>query len=167
MRLPRVRVEPHHNLYYSLMIGRDGKPIAQSTEKLTRGKGKSAFQTDVSLLETVGPHGLMPRVVFELKVRLSTHDVLLYGAKARKHKSVYPYLRYGLLVAELDELPEKFFKHMDGLDFCLALGRPTASSLRKELPPLTKSELECARTLEDLGTSRRKVKSFRFQVSTK
>lgn len=34
----------------------------------------------------------------------SSHDVLLYSSKAAKHKSIYPYLRYGSVVFRLEAL---------------------------------------------------------------
>ena len=32
----------------------------------------------------------IPRVVMEFKPRITTHDVIIYSAKARKHKQIYP-----------------------------------------------------------------------------
>jgi hypothetical protein len=48
---------------------------------------------------------------------MTTHDVLTYSAKARKHKQVYPYLRYGFVVPEVEFVPRRFFIHNDALDY--------------------------------------------------
>lgn len=37
----------------------------------------------------------------------SSHDVLLYSAKAAKHKYIYPYLRYGFVVVGLQALERR------------------------------------------------------------
>ena len=58
-------------------------------------RGQSAFQTDLCIFEKVSEGVEIPRVVMEFKPDISTHDVLTYSTKARKHKQVYPYLRYG------------------------------------------------------------------------
>jgi hypothetical protein len=62
-------------------------------------RGASAFQTDLCIFEERSPEILIPRVVIEFKTRITTHDVLTYSAKAIKHKQIYPYLRYGILVS--------------------------------------------------------------------
>src|SRR4051812_43461255 len=62
-------------------------------------RGQSAFQTDLCVFETIDDQTQIPRVVLEFKSNLTTHDVLIYSTKARKHKQIYPYLRYGLIVA--------------------------------------------------------------------
>jgi hypothetical protein len=43
---------------------------------------------------------LVPRFEIELKpARISPHDAITYSQKAATHKSVHPYLRYGILLA--------------------------------------------------------------------
>ena len=64
-------------------------------------RGSSAFETDLCVFERK-PSGVeIPRVVLEFKGRISTHDILTYSAKAKKHKQVYPYLRYGIVMSEV------------------------------------------------------------------
>jgi len=58
----------------------------------------------------------------EFKPGISTHDILTYSAKARKHKQVYPYLRYGLVASRERFVAGKFFTHNEALDFYLAAG---------------------------------------------
>src|SRR5450755_2665962 len=68
-------------------------------------RGNSAFQTDLCVFEEKKKDILIPRVVMEFKSRITTHDVLTYSAKARKHKQVYPYLRYGIVISEEAFIP--------------------------------------------------------------
>ncbi|MBT4483875.1 MAG: hypothetical protein HOC71_09385, partial [Candidatus Latescibacteria bacterium] len=65
-------------------------------------RGQSAFQTDLCVFEQIEADVNIPRVVLEFKTNISTHDVITYSAKARKHKQVYPYLRYGLVIGNED-----------------------------------------------------------------
>src|ERR1700678_368223 len=84
-------------------------------------RGVSAFQTDLCVFEAKSANVAIPRVVLEFKTKISTHDVLTYSAKARRHKQVYPYLRYGLVVSEVATVPRRFFVHNEALDFFVAL----------------------------------------------
>ena len=86
-------------------------------------RGRSAFQTDLCIFEKISEETKIPRVVIEFKKQLSTHDVLTYSTKARKHKQVYPYLRYGLVIGDSETIPGRFFTHNEAFDF-LHGGRP-------------------------------------------
>src|SRR3989344_1487695 len=79
-------------------------------------RGQSAFQTDLCVFEKVANGAEIPRVVLEFKQGLTTHDVLTYSTKARKHKQVYPYLRYGLVIGDEQNIPGRFFTHNEALD---------------------------------------------------
>lgn len=125
-------------------------------------RGQSAFQTDLAVFEQVD--GLeVPRVVMEFKPRVTTHDVLTYSAKARKHKQVYPYLRYGI-VSSIDELPGRFFRHNDGLDFGVAAGGYGEVRLHQLLERLLKAEVAASRTLERIVFEGLRSTIFRYDV---
>ena len=62
-------------------------------------RGQSAFETDLCVFEQISEDLEIPRVVLEFKTKITTHDILTYSAKAGKHKNIYPYLRYGLIIA--------------------------------------------------------------------
>ena len=103
-------------------------------------RGRSAFQTDLCVFEAISDETEIPRVVMEFKKGVSTHDVLTYSTKARKHKQVYPYLRYGLVIGSGETVPGRFFTHNEALDFCVAaalfrnrVGELFASLLEKEI----------------------------------
>jgi hypothetical protein len=72
-------------------------------------RGESAFQTDLCVFEQKSPDVVIPRVVLEFKTSITTHDVLTYSAKARKHKQVYPYLRYGVVMSKDTSVPGRLF----------------------------------------------------------
>lgn len=114
-RLEGYLVATGEALWYRFIIDGEGKPYPNPSRGPTRGD--YAFETDVLVKKDA-----VPLVVIETKAgRLSTHDVLTYSAKAAKHKEVYPYLRYGLLVEGLGSLPGRFFTHNASFDFALSV----------------------------------------------
>lgn len=111
-------------------------------------RGQSAFQTDLCVFEQIDPDTKIPRVVLEFKPGLTTHDVLIYNSKARRHKQIYPYLRYGLVVGEYSEVPGKFFTHNDALDFFVAAASYKANRLHEIIAKLLRAEVHSSRQLE-------------------
>jgi len=108
-------VENGANLYYELTI--NNKLELQQNPKDPK-RGKSAFETDI-LISKRNNKLIIPKVVIELKKKLSTHDVITYSSKALRHKKVYPYLRYGLIIFEEDKIPPRFFIHNEAIDFAV------------------------------------------------
>ena len=129
-------------------------------------RGQSAFQTDLCVFEKRGTIQL-PRVVLEFKTRITTHDILTYSAKARKHKQVYPYLRYGLVASEELSVPGRLFTHNEALDFCVALGGVARAKLSMVLGRLLKAEVRTSRKLEGIAFGDGGVRQFRNEVIVK
>lgn len=127
-------------------------------------RGQSAFQTDLAVFERVEGEVEIPRVVLEFKKRLTTHDVLTYAAKSRKHKQVYPYLRYGLVAAGLDALPGRFFTHNEGLDFAVAAGSYRRQGLHSLFERLLQKEVDASRRLESIAFGRVSAHLFRSEI---
>ena len=126
-------------------------------------RGRSAFQTDLCVFEPRGDVRI-PRVVLEFKTRITTHDVITYSAKARKHKQVYPYLRYGLVASDEVHIPGRVFTHNEALDFCIALGAVRRPDLAGVLGRLLKAEVRASRQLESIAYGDRRVRLFRTEV---
>ena len=58
-----------------------------------------SFETDFIVIEDYPDGSWKPRVVIEAKVgNINTHDAITYSQKAANHKSVFPYLRYGIML---------------------------------------------------------------------
>jgi hypothetical protein len=100
----------------------------------------------------------------EFKGRITTHDVLTYSAKARKHKQVYPYLRYGIIVSEETFVPGRVFTHNEALDFCAAIADYKGARLTEILAALLKAEVECSRRLEAIAFGKMRTHFFRTEV---
>lgn len=127
-------------------------------------RGSSAFQTDLCVFEEKEKDVLIPRVVMEFKARISTHDVLTYSAKARKHKQVYPYLRYGIVASDESAVPGRLFTHNEALDFCAAVSEYKESRITEVLKDLLKAEVEASRRLEEIGFGKVRTHLFRTEV---
>ena len=108
-------VTKKESLIYKIIVDEKGEFQPNNAKRPSRGN--LAFQTDLLVKK-----GNLPLAVIEAKVGgFSTHDVLTYSTKAIKHKEVYPYLRYGLVVGNVKVITNKFFTHNSGLDFALAI----------------------------------------------
>jgi len=113
---------------------------------------------------------LLPLVVIEIKHgNFNTHDVLTYSEKALKHKEIYPYLRYGLVVGEKNKeitIFNRFFRHNKGIDFAYVLDIDNNESI-KELVEITKQQIDSARLLLDVLNNENQVKKFNTRVEIK
>lgn len=100
---------------------------------------------------------ILPLVVIETKIRrFSTHDVLTYSIEAQKHKKIYPYMRYGLLIGNSNVAYNRFFTHNSGFDFALAIKDIETESINK-LIQVINSQIESAKKLLDVIKERNNV----------
>lgn len=134
-------------------------------------RGQSAFQTDLCVFEEVcfeenskEVKVQIPRVVMEFKPGLSSHDVITYSAKARKHKSVYPYLRYGLVIANETTIPGRFFIHNEALDFCIAAKSYRLNRVHEVFASILRSEIAASRHLEAIAFGRTPIHIYRSEI---
>lgn len=134
--LPQYTVNEGENLLYKLIIDPQGN--LQPSNFANPKRGQLAFQTDLLIR-----NNKVPLVVVETKFGgFSTHDVLTYSTKAMKHKEVYPYIRYGLVVGGRSKIDRKFFTHNAGFDFAVAMEN-TEDDL-KELVEILKKQIQNA-----------------------
>jgi hypothetical protein len=92
---PQYVAKPKANLYYQIMLDNNLKLTTKNLKDPKRGD--SAFQTDLCIFFLNKDGTRLPKIVFEFKQDISTHDVIPYSNKAKRHKQIYPYLRYGLI----------------------------------------------------------------------
>lgn len=123
-------------LFYKFFIDTDDQLRPHNIHNPVRGQ--YAFETDILVKK-----GTVPLVVIELKYgNITTHDILTYSAKARKHKEIYPYLRYGLVIGGREKIDKRFFIHNAGFDFALAIGNFSRESVK--LIKVIKNQLSIA-----------------------
>ena len=127
-------------------------------------RGQSAFQTDLCVFEKKNQKIEIPRVVIEFKPGITTHDVLTYSTKAAKHKQVYPYLRYGLLISKLDFIPKRVYSHNEFLDFVVCAGGIPEIRLHQLFETLLKKEIEASRALEEIHFGSSEAYIFRRDI---
>jgi hypothetical protein len=158
-----LTIERGKPLLYQVLV--DNRLTIQANPKDLK-RGQSAFETDLCVFEQVEGDVSLPRVVLEFKAGMSTHDVLTYTAKARRHKHVYPYLRYGIVVGRESKVPRKFFIHNDALDFCLTAGAYATDErkLTTVLEELIAAEVEASRALERAAFGELGFDLFRNEV---
>ena len=99
-----------------------------------------SFATDFIVVEDYPDGSWKPRVVVEAKVdSITTHDAITYSRKAADHKSVFPYLRYGIMLGNRRHypLPGRLYRHGTQFDFMISF---------KDHEPSTK-ELEAFNSL--------------------
>ena len=140
-----VKVEKNKNLIYEVIINKNFEFEPNLPKKPTRGS--HAFQTDLLITREDG----LPLVVIETKYGgFSTHDVLTYSTKAQKHKEIYPYLRYGLVVGGDEKIYNRFFTHNIGFDFAYVLKDVDDSDSIKDLAEMIKKQIDNAYLLLDI-----------------
>jgi hypothetical protein len=127
-------------------------------------RGSSAFQTDLCVFEKKSQEVTIPRIVMEFKTGISTHDVLIYNAKAKKHKQVYPYLRYGIVASHATEVPGRLFTHNESLDFCATVSGLSDNYLNDFFASLLKAEVKSSRPLEDIAFGSVSTRLFRTEI---
>jgi hypothetical protein len=158
---PPLLIIRHASLLYQVTVN-NRLEVTVNPRKLSRGH--SAFQTDLCVFEDIDDEIRIPRVVLEFKSRVSTHDVITYSAKARKHKQVYPYLRYGLVIANESTVPGRFFTHNEGLDFCVAAASYKAKRVHEIFASLLRDEVAASRRLEGIAFEKTPVRVFRSEI---
>jgi hypothetical protein len=133
-------------------VDNDLKVSVQDARRAVRGQ--SAFETDLCIFERRSKHVNLPRVAIEFKSKNTTHDMLTYGAKARKHKQIYPYLRYGLVMSSEKTIPGRVFLHNEALDFALAGQGLPKDGYADALIKIINREVEVSRRLEQIAFSK-------------
>ena len=162
---PPLSIERHKSLLYRVEVN---NRLEMTVDPHNPKRGQSAFQTDLCVFETVGSKpAKIPRVVMEFKQGLSTHDVLTYSAKATRHKQVYPYLRYGLVIGKEEFLPGRFFTHNSGMDFAVAAASFDHSRLHQLFADLLEKEVAASRQLEQIAFGDAKTHLFRSRVEVR
>ena len=102
-------------------------PYAQETRSYSQGApaetSENEFETDILVSDIGNEQTWTPRVIIEAKVAsITTHDAITYSQKAAMHKSVHPYLRYGVMLGKRRHypLPGRLYRHGAHFDFMLS-----------------------------------------------
>lgn len=126
------------------------------------------YETDILVIERGNEGCWIPRVVIEAKLRsVTTHDAITYSRKAASHKSVHPYLRYGIMLGERKHypLPGRLFRHGEQFDFmCSFVGTELTPAEGARFVELVLDEVRASRELASILYESRKPSRVRYAV---
>lgn len=112
-----------------------------------------SFKTDLAILEE-NNSGWKPRVVIEAKLgSITTHDAITYSKKAALHRSVHPYLRYGIMLGNRRHypLPGRLYRHGQEFDFMISFQEFVPSEKEKiSFMNMLKHEVLASQTIEKI-----------------
>ena len=179
LRLDGCRLETRHALLYDLTIEDDGHVrMGVDTEgEAIRGGGKG-FEQDILLYEEPGsseappiePSGVakvkvVPRVVAEVKFsHVTTHDTIVYSEKARRIRTVYPYVRYGLILGGFKTVPGRVLRLGQGFDFISALSYPFITEEIDRTREMFLEELKSSRDLGQIAFGKKPISVLRRRL---
>lgn len=126
------------------------------------------YETDLIITERLNATEWVPRVVIEAKINsVSTHDAITYSQKAAAHKTVHPYLRYGIILGHRLHypLPGRLYRHGAHFDFMQSWVdfEPTPDEL-ETLRALIVDEVRASRTLGEMIFGSRSPHRKRYTV---
>jgi len=96
-----LRVQRHAVLLYQITLDNELKLVPPEDEIQKPSGASLRFRRIFCVLRTrrrtlgARKRPFLSTRRYGVQGHITTHDVLTYSAKARKHKQVYPYLRYG------------------------------------------------------------------------
>ena len=111
-------------------------------------RGRGAYEVDI--LISSKSEKPVPLLAIEVKGGKSstTHDAIIYSDKARAHKLIYPYLRYGFV--SLDKSVQiRTILHSEGFDFIAALSDKADERL-DELLFVIRREIRIAESISEI-----------------
>ncbi len=141
------------------LVVETGKKIVYAQEILAYGPEIPTFhsmkyETDLLISENDSKNCWKPRVIIEGKLgSVTTHDAITYSQKAATHKSVHPYLRYGILLGNRKHypLPGRLFRHGANFDFMISWKTSKASDDEwSGFIEIIEDEIESSKQLEEI-----------------
>jgi len=156
----KYRVKTNENLLYKVTVNEHFQ--YEPNNPTSPRRGNYAFQTDLLITKQTND---LPLVVIETKYGgFSTHDILTYSTKAQKHKEVFPFIRYGLLVGGTEKITNKFFIHNVGFDFAFAYNEAQIDINVANLIRIIKDQIKNAELILDIFINKNQTKSFNTKI---
>jgi len=161
-------VEVKRSLLYAISFDDRGElQLGQNADREPMRGGGTGFEQDLLVFErsTDGQTAIVPRVSIELKFgRITTHDSMVYSEKARRIRSVYPFVRYGLILGGLDHVPARTLRLGTEFDFIVAVPERVGGATLTRLAKLVRTELRLSRRLTAILRGREKVAALHRSV---
>lgn len=87
-------------------------------------QNKDYYQLDILICkDTEKLSEVEPLVIIEIKnKKYTSHDIIVYSDKAKRHKILYPHIKYGFIVINSKQpFSYKYFSHAENFDFAYLL----------------------------------------------
>ena len=149
-----------------------GLKLAYRSEIVSYGPAQEphmiSFATDLAFTEELGNGQCTPRVVVEAKLRsITTHDAITYSQKAAVHRSVHPYLRYGVMLGDRKQypLPGRLYRHGAQFNFMISFCAETPTDIEiATFVEVLRAEVAASRTLAKIMYESRKRGRDRYTL---
>jgi hypothetical protein len=164
----KCQIGTKQNVFYAISVDEQGRFQAAVDDegKPIVGTG-TGFQQDILLFEAVegGNTGIIPRVIVEVKLKgITTHDVITYSEKARRIRTVYPYVRYGMILGGMGSIPGRVLRLGQEFDFIVAVEESLPSMEVKKLGQLFTEELQVSKDMPAVLSGKQGVKTLRHRL---
>ena len=128
------------------------------------------FETDILIYEQER-NTIKPRIIIEAKLAsITTHDAITYSYKAQNHKSITPFIRYGIIIGNRKHypLPGRLFRHGTNFDFMMSFQKEELSPIEKTtFDKLLRKELQYSHQLEEIFLNNRSIDRNHYFVMQK
>jgi len=129
-----------------------------------------AFETDLLIYEQIADV-IKPRIIIETKLkRISTHDAIVYSYKAQNHKTITPFIRYGIIIGNRKHypLPGRLFRHGMNFDFMMSFKKEELDKDEKKVfKELIEKELHYSKQIEEMFLNNRRKNRKHYFVLQK
>jgi hypothetical protein len=113
----------------------------------------NVFEMDLLIYEQTADI-IKPRIIIETKLsRVSTHDAIVYSYKAQNHKTITPFIRYGIIIGDREPypLPRRLFRHGINFDFMMNFKKEELDNdERRVFIDLIEKELYYSKQIEEM-----------------
>jgi len=154
------------NVLYALTIEENGivnMGVDADSGEVIRGRGKG-FEQDILIYQKVedAHTSTIPRVIIEVKyAKVTSHDAIIYSEKAKRIRTIYPYVRYGFLIGKFKNIPPRIIRLGSEFNFISAINYPFVESEITELKELLFSELETSLSISKILSGSTKIYNYR------
>jgi len=122
-------------------------------EPLHLSNKEKEFETDILIYEQ-NADVIKPRIIIETKLsKITTHDAIVYSNKAQNHKTITPFIRYGIIIGDrgYHPLPGRLFRHGINFDFMMSFKKEEIDKDEKKvLKELIEKELRYSNQIEEM-----------------
>lgn len=130
-------------------------------------QSKDYYQLDILICkDTEKLSEVEPLVIIEVKNKgYTSHDIIVYSDKAKRHKILYPHIKYGFVVINSKQpLSYKYFSHAENFDFAYLLDVDDKHDVGYFIENILVKEIEDAEYRKKLlySKTRQKLKGYRL-----